>query len=44
MLRFPDSYTVYVGLVHLRPEAPRELPGEDAFAAYVEHLIERLVQ
>ncbi len=38
------AYTVYVGLVHLRFEAPRELPGEDAFTAYVEQLIERLVQ
>jgi AcrR family transcriptional regulator len=37
------AYTVYVGLVHLRLEAPRELPGEDAVAAYVEHLIEKLV-
>ncbi|HKA86927.1 MAG TPA: TetR/AcrR family transcriptional regulator [Haliangiales bacterium] len=37
------AYTAYVGLVHLRLEAPRELPGEDAFAAYVEHLIAKLV-
>jgi hypothetical protein len=32
-----------VGLVHLRLEAPRELPGDDACAGYVEHLIARLV-
>ncbi len=37
------AYTAYVGLVHLRLEAPRELPGKDAVAAYVEHLITKLV-
>jgi hypothetical protein len=37
------AYTAYVGLVHLRLEAPRELPGEDASAAYVEHLMAKLV-
>jgi AcrR family transcriptional regulator len=37
------TYSAYVGLVHLRLEAPRELPGEDASAAYVEHLIAKLV-
>ena len=37
------AYTAYVGLVHLRLEAPRELPGDDALAAYVEHLIAKLV-
>jgi AcrR family transcriptional regulator len=37
------AYTAYVGLVHLRLEAPRELPGEDGLAAYVEHLMAKLV-
>jgi AcrR family transcriptional regulator len=37
------AYTAYVGLVHLRLEAPDELPGDKAFAAYVDELVERLV-
>jgi len=37
------AYTAYVGLVHLRLEAPSELPGDKAFAAYVDQLVERLV-
>lgn len=37
------AYAAYVGLVHLRLEAPKELPAEDAFAAYIKHLIGRLV-
>jgi len=37
------AYATYVGLVHLRLEAPRELPARDALAAYVEHLIGKLV-
>ncbi len=37
------AYTAYVGLVHLRLEAPREIPGDDASAAYVEHLIVKLL-
>ena len=37
------AYTAYVGLVHLRVEAPEELPAGDALAAYVEHLVGKLV-
>jgi AcrR family transcriptional regulator len=37
------AYAAYVGLVHLRLEAPKELPARDAFTAYVEHLIAKLV-
>jgi AcrR family transcriptional regulator len=37
------AYVAYVGLVHLRLEAPEELPAREAFAAYVEHLIGKLV-
>ncbi len=37
------AYTVYVGLVHLRLEAPKELPSRGAFAAYVEQLVHKLV-
>jgi hypothetical protein len=37
------AYAAYVGLVHLRLEAPKELPARDAFAGYVEHLIGKLV-
>lgn len=37
------AYTAYVGLVHLRLEAPSELPGDKAFASYVDQLVERLV-
>jgi AcrR family transcriptional regulator len=37
------AYTAYVGLVHLRLEAPTELPGDDALAAYVDHLVDELV-
>ncbi len=37
------AYAAYVGLVHLRLEAPRELPASDALPAYVEHLIRKLV-
>jgi AcrR family transcriptional regulator len=37
------AYATYVGLVHLRLEAPRELPAQDALAAHVEHLITKLV-
>lgn len=37
------AYAAYVGLVHLRLEAPKELPARDASAAYVEDLIRRLV-
>ena len=37
------AYTTYVGLVHLRLEAPRALPAQKALAAYVEHLIATLV-
>jgi AcrR family transcriptional regulator len=37
------AYAAYVGLVHLRLEAPKELPAEDAVAAYVDHLIGKLV-
>jgi AcrR family transcriptional regulator len=36
-------YTAYIGLVHLRLEAPEELPSDRAFTAYVDQLIERLV-
>jgi AcrR family transcriptional regulator len=37
------AYAAYVGLVHLRLEAPKELPAEDAASAYVDHLIGKLV-
>ena len=37
------AYAVYVGLVHLRLEAPKELPSRDAVAAQVEHLVRKLV-
>ena len=37
------AYTAYVGLVHLRLEAPAELPADRAFAAYVDQLVESLV-
>jgi AcrR family transcriptional regulator len=37
------AYATYVGLVHLRLEAPKELPARDAHAAYVEHLVATLV-
>ena len=37
------AYAAYVGLVHLRLEAPKELPARDAFAAYVAHLVGKLV-
>jgi AcrR family transcriptional regulator len=37
------AYAAYVGFVHLRIEAPKELPGKDAFAATIEELIARLV-
>ncbi len=37
------AYAAYVGLVHLRLEAPKELPAEDAFSAYVADFIAKLV-
>jgi len=37
------AYAVYVGLVHLRLEAPKELPASEAFAAYVDDLVAKLV-
>jgi AcrR family transcriptional regulator len=37
------AYTAYLGLVHLRLEAPSELPGGKAFAAYVDQLVARLM-
>jgi AcrR family transcriptional regulator len=37
------AYATYVGLVHLRIEAPNALPKAAAFRAYVEYLIEKLV-
>jgi AcrR family transcriptional regulator len=37
------AYTAYIGLIHLRLEAPDELPGDKAFAAYLDQLVERLV-
>lgn len=37
------AYAVYVGLVHIWLEAPKELPSRGAFAAYVEHLVSKLV-
>jgi AcrR family transcriptional regulator len=37
------AYATYVGLVHLRLEAPKELPAREALAAYVEHLVSKLV-
>jgi AcrR family transcriptional regulator len=33
------AYAVYVGLVHLRLEAPTETPAQDALAAFVERLL-----
>jgi AcrR family transcriptional regulator len=37
------AYTTYLGLVHLRLEAPSELPGDKAFTAYIDQLVARLV-
>jgi AcrR family transcriptional regulator len=37
------AYAAYVGFVHLRLEAPDELPSRAASAAYVEDLVRRLV-
>jgi len=37
------AYATYVGLVHLRLEAPAELPARDAVDAYLEDIIARLV-
>jgi AcrR family transcriptional regulator len=37
------AYAAYVGLIHLRLEAPKELPARGASAAYVEDLVGRLV-
>jgi AcrR family transcriptional regulator len=37
------AYAAYVGLVHLRLEAPRALPDQGTFTAYVERLIAMLV-
>jgi AcrR family transcriptional regulator len=37
------AYATYVGLIHLRLEAPKELPEHAALAAHVEHLIGKLV-
>jgi AcrR family transcriptional regulator len=37
------AYATYVGLVHLRLEAPKELPAGETLASYVEHLIGKLV-
>jgi AcrR family transcriptional regulator len=37
------AYAAYIGVVHLRVEAPREFPTGAALDAYVEHLIARLV-
>src|SRR5262245_48496 len=33
------AYTAYVGLVHVRREAPGVLPGHAALAGYLEHLM-----
>jgi AcrR family transcriptional regulator len=37
------AYAAYIGLLHLRFEAPAELPAGDALAGYVEHLVDKLV-
>ena len=37
------AYAAYVGMVHLRLEAPRELPAHDDVASYIEHLVAKLV-
>jgi len=37
------AYAAYVGLLHLRLEAPKELPARDAFGSYVEYLVGKLV-
>lgn len=37
------AYSAYVGLVHLRIEAPSAIPTRDAFRSYVDAMIERLV-
>jgi len=37
------AYAVYIGLVHLRLEAPRELPAREDYAGYVEDLVRKLV-
>jgi AcrR family transcriptional regulator len=37
------AYAAYVGLVHLRVEAPNELPAREALTPYVEHFISKLV-
>lgn len=37
------AYAVYIGLVHLRLEAPRELPAREAADSYIEDLVRKLV-
>ena len=37
------AYTAYVGLVHLRLEAPDELPDARSLPAYIDELVRRLV-
>lgn len=37
------AYSAYIGLVHLRIEAPGSLPSRDAFQSYVDFVVERLV-
>lgn len=37
------AYAAYVGIVHLRVEAPESAPAGRALAAYVQHMVEALV-
>jgi AcrR family transcriptional regulator len=37
------AYAAYVGLIHIRLEAPGELPADDDLARYVAHVIATLV-
>ncbi|HSS01641.1 MAG TPA: TetR/AcrR family transcriptional regulator [Kofleriaceae bacterium] len=37
------AYAAYVGLLHLRFEAPVELPAGDALAGYIDYLVGKLV-
>ena len=37
------TYTAYLGLVHLRDQAPAELPGAAGFPDYLQHVLETLL-
>ena len=37
------AYSAYVGLIHLRAEAPNEIPGGDELSAYTARVVDALV-